>query len=297
MKVALLVLNYNGEQLLRECLHSIVEASRKTEHDARVIVIDNCSTDNSLQVLKSDFKDVEVIKAKENRFLVSYNEVLKTIDDDIVILLNNDIKVDKYFIEPLAVHFKDDKVFYAAPKVLNFDGTFNGGRSYLKMRYGLIKVKIDVEGKDREGTTHTIACGAFRREMFLKLGGYDPIYLPGYWEDTDICYKALRQGLKGIYEPNSRIYHKEHASFSKTFSFFRKICIVDRNMFIFIWKNIQDRRLWSEHILFLIPRLLFALITGRIRLVAGFFMAFKKIPEIIKLRLKNSIVGDREIIK
>ncbi len=299
MNVAILVLNYNGEELLKECLPSVIEAAKNSNYNARVIVIDNCSTDKSLQILDSDFKEVEVIKAKKNEYLVSYNEVLESITEDIVILLNNDIKVDVGFIEPLLEHFRDKEVFYVAPKVLNFDDTFNGGKSYLKMKYGVVKVEIDGATCEETGITHTIACGAFRRDIFLKLGGYDSIYLPGYWEDTDICYKGLKYGLKGVYEPRSRIYHKEHASFSKKFSLHKKMAIVDRNMFIFTWKNIADSIMWCEHIFFLFPRLIFSLVSGRPHFVLGFFKAIRKIPEILRKRRldRDYIIRDREIIK
>jgi len=300
MQVALLVLNYNGEQLLKECLPSIIEAAKVSSHQVRVIVVDNLSVDRSIEVLGSDFREVEVIKARENRYLISYNEVLESIEEEIVVLLNNDIKVDRNFIDPLIDHFRDKDLFYVAPKVLNFDKSFNGGKSYLKMKYGIINVEIDRDTYEREGETHTIACGAFRRDIFVKLGGYDSLYLPGYWEDTDICYRALKKGLKGLYEPKSIIYHKEHASFSKKFSLYKKMSIVDRNMFLFMWKNITDPLLWCEHILLLIPRLLFALVSRRSYMLIGFIEALGKIPEIIdknRLVVADSIVSDRAIIK
>jgi len=300
LRVALLVLNYDGEQLLKECLPSIIEAGKASSHQVRIIVIDNLSRDRSIEVLESDFVEVEVVKARENRYLISYNEVLESIEEDIVILLNNDIKVDRGFIDPLVSHFEDKNLFYVAPKVLNFDKTFNGGKSYLKMKYGIINVEIDRDTYNRAGETHTIAGGAFRRDMFIRLGGYDPLYLPGYWEDTDICYRALKRGLKGLYEPRSIIYHKEHASFSKKFSLYEKMSIVDRNMFLFMWKNITDPLLWCEHIVLLIPRLLFALVSRRSYMLIGFVEALRKIPEIInrsRLAVADSTVSDRAIIK
>ncbi|MFH1868835.1 MAG: glycosyltransferase [Candidatus Omnitrophota bacterium] len=299
MKADIVVLNYNGKELLKECLPSMVEASKRSSQDCGVTVLDNNSTDGSIGLLREEFPDIRIYSAKENKVLCSYNEIAEVSDAEILIFMNNDIKVDADFVKPLLKHFDDKDVFYVAPKVLNFDDTFNGGKSYLRMRYGIIKVEIDKNTYDEEGTTHTIACGAFRRKMFLDLGGYDSIYLPGYWEDTDLCYRGLMSGLKGVYEPRARIYHKEHASFSKKFSWYQKMSIVDRNSFIFTWKNITDPILWCEHILFLIPRLFFSLISGRSHFALGFLKAMGKIPEIYRRRLNDEdsyTVKDNELI-
>lgn len=300
MNTNIIVLNYNGKELMAECLPSIITASKNSKYNCAVTVLDNNSSDGSIDFLKRNFSGINIYSAKENRVLCSFNEFAKDSDADILIFMNNDIKVDADFVDPLLDHFEDKDVFFIAPKVLNFDGTFNGGKSYIKMRHGLIKVEVDNATYNKEGITHTIACGAFRRNIFLKLEGYDPVYLPGYWEDTDLCYRGLKLGLKGLYEPKSRIYHKEHASFSKKFSRYRKMTIVDRNMFIFMWKNISDLSLWTKHLLLIVPRLIFSVINGRPHLVLGFFKAIGKIPKIASKRKsmnRNYIINDSEIIK
>ncbi len=299
MRIEIMVLNYNGKELLAECLPSFAEAVKNSKNECTLSIVDNKSEDGSVEFLKEKFPEFNVYVTDENRVLCSFNEMVENSKADILILMNNDIKVDKNFIDPLVEHFTDSKVFYAAPKVLNFDGTFNGGKSYLSMKYGIMKVNIDKETYDEQGITHTIGCGAFRKDNFLKLGGYDPIYLPGYWEDTDICYRGLKEGLKGIYEPKSMIYHKEHSSFSKSFSWYKKMSIVDRNMFIFMWKNISDTALWAKHIILVIPHVFAAAICGRSHLLVGFFKALFKIPQIIKRRKaaqKVFSVKDRDII-
>ena len=299
MNVDIIVLNYNGKKLMSECLPSIITASKNSKYNCIVTVLDNNSNDGSIDFLKRNFPDINIYSAYKNRVLCSFNEFAKDSDADILIFMNNDIKVDADFVDPLLDHFEDKNVFFVAPKVLNFDGTFNGGKSYIKMRHGLIKVEVDNATYNKEGITHTIACGAFRRNIFLKLEGYDPVYLPGYWEDTDLCYRGLKQGLKGLYEPKSRIYHKENISFFKRYSRYRRMIIVDRNMFIFTWKNITDPVLWAKHICFLLPNLIFAILRGRLYQVVGFIKAIGKIPEILKKRSfidKSCVVRDREII-
>ncbi len=135
--VNIIILNYNGKNLLAECLPSIVEASHVSRYSCKVTVIDNVSIDESVKFVMVDFPDINVIEAKENLVLCSYNEGLRSINEDIVILLNNDIKVSNNFIDPLVELFKDKDVFLVSPKSYFFDGKYEGGRSYTFMKYGV----------------------------------------------------------------------------------------------------------------------------------------------------------------
>ncbi len=109
--VNIIILNYNGRDLLQECLPSIVDSSHVSRYPCKVTVIDNVSIDGSVEFVRANFPDVDVIEAKENRVLCSYNDVLRTIKDDIVILLNNDIKISNNFVDPLVELFKEEDVF------------------------------------------------------------------------------------------------------------------------------------------------------------------------------------------
>ncbi|MCK9615619.1 MAG: glycosyltransferase [Candidatus Omnitrophica bacterium] len=294
------VLNYNGKDLLAECLPTIIEACKKSRYNGRVTVIDNQSKDASVEFLRESFPQVIIHIARENKVLCSFNEAVEQSEAEFAIFLNNDIKVEVDFVDPLLEHFHDNNVFFIAPCVLNFDGTFNGGKSYIKMKYGFIKVEVDREIPDLEGITQSIACGAFRKSIFLQLGGYDSLYLPGYWEDTDLCYRGLKMGYKGIYEPKSRIYHKESTTFAKSFSQYKRKVLVDRNMFLFTWKNISSFSILAQHLLFLLPRLLHALVSAQFHTIAGFIQAFAKLPIVFKKRKCISVkygVPDTEIVK
>src|SRR3989304_7486018 len=121
-KVNIIILNYNGKFLLEKYLPSVVVASEKSSHECRVSVIDNKSTDGSAAFIKQNFKDVILYEAEENRVLCSYNEYLRTIDDEIVIFLNTDIQVDAYFVDPLVGHFNDEDVLFVSPKELSMNG-------------------------------------------------------------------------------------------------------------------------------------------------------------------------------
>lgn len=301
MKVHLLVLNYNGKDLLERFLPSVVKAAQESVNECGVIVVDNMSVDGSPDYVKEKFPSIEVFSARENKVLCSFNEVLKTLDSEVVILLNNDIEVKEDFIDYLAEHFRDKDVFYVAPRLLNFDGTYNGGRSYLRFKLGILKNDVDKKNALLPGTTHSIATGAFRREEFLQLGGFSDLYLPGIWEDVDICYKGLRKGRKGLYEPRSIIWHAESTTFNRVYGIRRKTIIAHRNMFLFFWVNIRDPKLIMVHLFFLPALILYSIFTGKPELAEGFFRALPKLPEAASRRRsfkkEARLLKDRDIIR
>ena len=119
----IVILNYNGEEMLARCLPSIWEAVRHTKTPTAVTILDNLSTDRSEEYVRENYPGMEFVKAPENLVLCSYNDYLKKISEPVAILLNNDIRVDKDFIDPLVAKFDEDPgTFLVAPRVMSFDG-------------------------------------------------------------------------------------------------------------------------------------------------------------------------------
>jgi len=300
--VNIVILNYNGKNLLEECLPSIIEASHTSKFSCKVTVIDNVSNDESMEFVRASFSDVEVVEAKENLVLCSYNDFLRTAKDDIVILLNNDIKVRSDFVDPLIKPFKDEDVFLASPKSYFFDGRYEGGKSYAFMRYGIFgtdhSFKEDCEKADEKSCTFASGCGAFSREKFLELGGYDDLYLPGRLEDADLCFRAWKRGYKCYHQPESVVYHKGAESFNNRFGVNGTLVINYRNVFLFMWKNISSPLFLLEHIVLLFPRLIFACLRGQTEFVYGFLKAIPLLPRALKKRnIDNRLLNDRDIFK
>jgi GT2 family glycosyltransferase len=301
MKIDILILNYNGKGLLEAFLPSVRDAAKRSSNICKVHVIDNVSSDGSMEFLKNNFPEINVIRAKANRVLFSYNDIVRQLDSDIVIFLNNDIRVKEDFVDPLAGHFVDDKVFFVAPCVLNMDGTFNGGRSHFEFKLGIIKSVVESDSYNKAGETQMISCGAFRRDMFLELGGFDDLYYPGIWEDADICYRGLKSCLKGVYEPRSIIWHDESTTFKKVYGNREKMTLAHRNMFLFMWKNITDAKMIFAHIIMLAPVLAGAIIKNNTEFVSGFFRALYRLGPAISrrggsLNKNGCVLKDRDLI-
>jgi GT2 family glycosyltransferase len=299
MKVAIIILNYNGEKLIPLCLPSIIEAKKNSKYDTEIIVIDNESTDASIEILGSFKDEVSTVKHK-NEFLCSFNDVVLETSADIVILFNNDIKVDRNFINPLIEVFAKKKdTFLVAPKVLDFKGNLEGANTKGYLHFGLFwaSAKFKNWQKSVNVFSHTFSSGfgAFDRKKFIQIGGYDDLYLPGRFEDMDLGLRAWRRGWRLYYQPESVVYHLGQATFKKKFGK-RGIDLIDaRNLFIFIWKNLYSYKLWIEHLFFLPFWFIWWAVKGKFFYFKGFFLALKRWKEIIEKKSQNFYISEEVI--
>ena len=298
--IDIIILNYNGSEMMRQCLPSVVDAARRSPVPCRVIVLDNKSTDESLDYVRKTFPHIKTIVSSENRVLFSYNDLIPKLSSDIVILLNNDVKVTPDFIAPLIKHFEDNEVFAVAPKQLDFNGNYNGGKNRILFSFGLIEAgpynyKNEDAAVNEPGYTFYEANSAYDRRKFVELGGFDDIYAPFTWEDTDLAYRSWKSGYKFIYEPKSVIYHYESYTINREgVKVENRRIITRRNSFIFTWKNISDPGLLMQH-LFLLPlNLVLSLFNDRPRIIA-FIQALKYLPRIFKSR-KRYPVSDAKVL-
>ena len=302
MTVNVLVLNFNGRDLLKKYLPSLEKALVRSRFACRLGVVDNCSSDDSINILRREFPKVTIYPVTENRVLCSYNEVALQVTDDIVLLMNNDLEVDEAFIDPLVKPFAEDRnVFFVTPRCLSMkDGSYEGNKTYATMRYGIFWSSAIFPGhekfKDKAGFTAQGGFGAFDRKKFLRLGGYDDLYLPGRLEDADICYRAFQKGWKCLYEPASIVYHEGGVSFHKAFGVKKTLVINWRNTFLFMWKNLNDKLTVLRHVFWLPWRLLGSLVLMKPELFLGFCAALPLWKEARKRRRRLKKEGSLGIV-
>lgn len=264
----ILVLNYNGRELLAECLPSVSRAAESSSRDCRVTVVDNSSTDGSLEWLEAVHPSVEIVR-RPNLGLVSFNDVLAGMSERVVLLLNNDVKLHPSAVDPLvdAVEGSEDALF-AAPQCWTFDGLmYEGMRTRVRSRFGLVQGLCRVPGHERwtgQGGL-TASAGpvlAVDRRRFLETGGYDPLYLPGRLEDLDLGFRGWLAGYRGYYVPESMALHRGFGSFGPAFGAEGCDRLAMRNTLLFCWKNLKGRRL-AGHLAWLAVRAAHATVTGR----------------------------------
>ncbi len=303
-KISIYILNYNGAELLVECLPSIIKSLNRSRYPVKLFVIDNKSTDHSLDVLAEKFPEVSILLPHQNRFLCSFNEYVFADDADVVVLMNNDIKVSEDFLNPLIHAFEiHADAFVSSAFCWDFSGKiYEGGLSVLRKKYGWWgTLSVDPRRFNNFPYTASVgACMAFRRDRYVALDGFDDLFLPGTLEDLDLCYRGWKKGWKGYFVPESVIYHKGQASFRQKFGQAKIRELAMRNTFLFIWKNIYDTLLLWSHFFWLGPRLLGALLIVDFPFIRGCFRAFLKIGPAWQKRSKNKAgikTSDREVLE
>ena len=277
----ILVLNYNGRDLLAECLPSIIEAAALSAVPCGVTVVDNESTDGSAELVSQRWPGVRVVR-EQNRGLASFNRVLTTLDEPVVLLLNNDVKLAPSAVGPLLRVFEEhDDALFSAPLCWSFDGrNYEGMRTRVRSKFGLVQGMCRVPGHERvlDRADLTASAGpvlAVDRRKFLALGGYDPVYFPGRIEDLDLGFRGWMAGLKGYYEPRSVAYHRGLGTFGPAMGIDRCDALAIRNSFLFAWKNLRGFRLVAH--LFWVPvRLGYWLLRGRIDLAVSLAAAVRR---------------------
>ncbi len=146
----ILVLNFNGAGLLADCLPSIIAAAQRSGVQCRVTVVDNGSTDGSHELCAKQFPTVGFVR-ETNRGLASFNTVLARLDEPVVLLLNNDVKLDQDAVGPLLAVFETrDDALFSAPQCWTFDGqTYEGMRTRVRSRFGLVQGMSRVPGYEQ----------------------------------------------------------------------------------------------------------------------------------------------------
>lgn len=303
----------NGRELLEECLPSLVKAIRHRNHpDDEIIVGDDFSSDGTAEMLAEKFPSVKVIRMERHSGCpLTANRVIGAAKNEIVVMMDNDVKVEPDFIGPALAHFNDPAVFAVTMRARRWDmETFQSGGQVGRFRRGFLRAweNYDVPRPDES----PLAAGrklvslygigahvAYRKSMFLEIGGFDPLFSPYIWEDTEICYRAWKRGWKTMYEPRCNVYHKVHGSAAKLFKSDRMAQSSERNRLVFHWKMLADADLWFWHLLNLFFRTVLAVPTFNKLFLRSLFEAVTMLPEIQKKRendRKHWVLSDREIL-
>jgi len=307
--VSIIIPNYNGEGVIIHCLKSLEDAASNIDvSQMDIIVVDDCSRDKSIELIKKHFPSVRLFCTRSRQgFSHVANLGIKQSRTEIVVLINNDCWVERNFLPPLLEHFIDNKVFAVSCKIIDWDSTRlrDGGKVGLFRRGFFSCVKnYDINSyKSNQEYTSFYASGAamaMHRKKFLELDGFDELFAPFYSEDTDLSYRAWKKGWKVLYEPRSIVYHRPGTTIKKTYGWFYIRMIAQKNRLLFVWKNLEDPLMLVEHFVQLVIRLSFWILSFQIWELAGFLMASSKWREILCYRRKSNskeYLSDREVIR
>jgi len=253
MKIAVVILNWNGKYLLEEFLPSVISYSE----EAKIYVADNASSDGSIEFLKSHFPEVTIIENKINAgYAGGYNLALKSVPEEIHILLNSDVEVTENWLKPIIDVFENEPETAAIqPKILDykkkdhFEYAGAAGGYIDKFGYPFCRGRIFQELEEDHGQYNedkyifwaSGACLAIRKKVFYEIGGLDEDFF-AHQEEIDLCWRLLNNGYKIKYVSSSRVYHVGGATLGdinpkKTFYNFR-------NSLFLLLKNVEPSRLF-----------------------------------------------------
>lgn len=302
MKTAVVILNWNGKELLERFLPSVVAFSA----EATVYVADNASTDHSVDYVKGFFPTVKLIENAENGgFAKGYNDALSQLEEDVFVLLNSDVEVCEGWLLPLTEYLAaNPDTAIVQPKLLDyknkayFEYSGAAGGYVDKLGYPYCRGRIfDTVEKDNgqyDQITPILwasgACLVIRRKVFNQLKGMDELYF-AHQEEIDLCWRAHNAGYKAAFIPESKVYHLGGATLNamnpqKTFLNFR-------NSLFNLLKNIPGKKVYGiifvrllldglAGIYFLMkakPRHTWAIIKAHCSFYSNFSIVFRKRPK------------------
>ncbi len=251
--IAVVILNWNGIELLKKFLPSIVTNTS----EATVYVADNASTDDSVSYIQINFPSIQIIQNSVNGgYAKGYNDALANLTEDIFILLNSDVQVTPNWLAPISKIFEDNsEVAAVQPKILDykkpeyFEYAGAAGGFIDKFGYPYCRGRIfDNLEKDLGQYDDEIeifwasgACLAVSREVYNIVGKLDEDYF-SHQEEIDLCWRFYNYGYKVLYTPKSVVYHLGGATLDsidpkKTFYNFR-------NSLFNIIKNVPSNELF-----------------------------------------------------
>lgn len=250
-KVAIVILNWNGEKLLPQFLPSVLEHS--DIDGAEVIVADNASTDKSLSIMSKQFPKVRCIVLEENYgFAEGYNKALEKVEAEYYLLLNSDVEVTANWLNPM-LEYMDTHPDVAAcgPKILDYKKKthfeYAGAAGGFIDQYGFpfCRGRIFFNVEEDKGQYDDVkevlwvsGCALMvRSEEYKNHGGLDKDFF-AHMEEIDFCWRLNNRGLKVVNIPQSIVYHVGGASLNAGSP--RKTYLNFRNSLLMIYKNTDD---------------------------------------------------------
>ena len=279
--ISIILPNYNGASLLERNLPSLLMAIEGFEHE--IIVIDDCSSDNSVRFLKQAYPDINVIQNEVNLgFSATCNKGIRAAKMELLCVVNTDVTFSPDYFSKTIREFDDTTLFAVKGDIINYNTSFDDVMSIdrttlLYYKRGFLRFDTKTPLTERTLITGDDAqfvglgcCFVCRREQILELGGFDEIYSPFYWEDCDLGRRAMQNGLKLLYLPEAKVFHQASSTISNYRSHNQRRLVSNRNKFLFSWHHLDRKRLWLSHA----PTVALNLLTRWIILDWKYYVAF-----------------------
>lgn len=245
VRATILIPNWNGEAFIVPCVSSALQAAREhrriTGEEIEVLVVDDASTDRSVERLRRDCPAARLLQRECNGgFAEAVNEGAQAARGELLVLLNSDMAVQPGWLAPLLAPLTEANVFAVTAKTVDWAA---GTPNHLNMTARFERGQFVLEYSSPPQACRTLffqgGCAALRREVFLAAGGFPSLYYPGYWEDYDLSLRAIKAGWRIVYEPRAVAHHLGKASLSARYGDASIRLLSERNRLLFTWTNLS----------------------------------------------------------
>jgi GT2 family glycosyltransferase len=253
MKVAVVILNWNGKQLLEQFLPSVVQYSK----EATVYVADNASTDDSVAFIKDQFPEVSIVVNPTNTgYAGGYNDALQHIEADVYALVNSDIEVTENWLQPIIKAFLNEPTTaIIQPKILDYKnkdyfeyaGAAGGfidqyGYPFCRGRiFNTLEKDLGQYDTNQEIFWASGACFFIRSNVYKELKGFDTSFF-AHQEEIDLCWRAINKGHTIKYLFESKVFHVGGATLQQGNP--KKTELNFRNSLLMLTKNLPKKVLF-----------------------------------------------------
>lgn len=239
--VSIIIPNWNGAAFLERCVGAVLQSAVESNFQFECILIDDASTDGSADAAAAKFPQVRLIKQQANQgFGKTVNNAAAAAEGEYLLLLNNDLIAKAGFVEKLCTPMADPQVFGVSGRTVSWG---SNEANHVSMMGELVNGRLQLTWSDPAEASPTMflqggSC-IMRKKQFLEFGGFHPLFYPGYWEDYDLSYLALKAGYKNIYEPHASGAHLGQGSMIRAYGEDRIQYVRERNRWLLLALNLS----------------------------------------------------------
>lgn len=299
-RTTFVVPTFNQRALMDFCLPPLL-AEAGGWH--QVTLVDDGSTDGTADYVKSKYPSVKVVRLAANRgFATAVQAGIAASSTPLFALINNDVQVRPGFLRAILPHFHHPDAFAVCARIELSDGTqaetgnvapsFSGilePHHVAPTAAGLPAVALAKAGPILYAGG---ASSVFHRARYYALGGFDTLYHPFYWEDIDLGYRAWKRGWHSLFEPQASVLHQRRATIGSHCGDAYANETFLRNALLFVWKNVRDRDLIAQHLVYVWARLLHELLSGEGTICRAALRALSCLPIALLKRHQANRRGD-----
>lgn len=211
--ISIVIPNYNGVSLLEKYLPDTLRAIEYANVPYELIVVDDCSTDNSVHFIQANYPEVNLlVNASNQGFSFSCNQGINRAKMDLVLLLNSDVSLSEDYFSTLWKYFEDPLTFGVMSRIMNTNGKIEDAARFLSfsgLKFKSTNFYYSEDPAIRTPTAYLSGANALIcREKLMELNGFDEVFSPFYSEDVDLSFRAWKQGWKCFYDHQAVCYHE-----------------------------------------------------------------------------------------